>query len=203
VPHPRGRRRRQPAPGMPDLGTIARDAVVRFLDSEANAPAEPGSALPGVPGMAAAGQAEAAAGAAGPAGEAAASAAGAAGQAGAAGSAGVAAGQAEAERMIEQATRAAAVSVSALDRIEAAAAKLDADIAVARESQADLQARAGTAAEKAVRAAQAASQSAGKAEDASSRALATARRVGRYAIIAFFLVLLQLAIAAIFAVSAR
>jgi hypothetical protein len=193
---------------MPDLGTIARDAVVRFLDSEANAPAEPGSALPGVPGMAAAGQAEAAAGpvagAAGPAGAAADSAAGAAGPAGAAaGSAGGAAGQAEAERMIEQATRAAAVSVSALDRIEAAAAKLDADIAVARESQADLQARAGTAAEKAVRAAQAASQSAGKAEDASSRALATARRVGRYAIIAFFLVLLQLAIAAIFAVSAR
>jgi hypothetical protein len=53
-----------------------------------------------------------------------------------------------------EAWRAAAISVAALDRIEAAVAKVEEDIAVANRAYAELQAGAGAAAEAAVNAAQ-------------------------------------------------
>jgi hypothetical protein len=165
----------------PDLAKVAREAVVHFLHEEADAPAEPADGAPEAGPPPAGLLQEAPLPQAPPPDELAGT----------------------AERMIEQATRAAAVSVSALDRVEAAAAKLEADIADARRTQADLQARAGTAAERAVRAAEAAYRSAGTAEAASNRALQTAKRVGRYAAIALVLVLLQFAIAVIFAVSSH
>ena len=52
------------------------------------------------------------------------------------------------------AVRAAAAGVATLDRIEAAAAKVEADIRAALRAQAELRAGAGVAAEAAVRAAQ-------------------------------------------------
>ncbi len=90
------------------------------------------------------------------------------------------------------AVRAAAVSVATLDRIEAAAAKLEADIATARREQASLQARAGAAAAAAVRAAQ-------EATEASSQARRALRLIGRYVLITLGLVLIQLVILLLFA----
>ena len=92
----------------------------------------------------------------------------------------------------DMALRAAAVSVATLDRIEAAAAKLEADIATARREQASLQARAGAAAAAAVRAAQ-------EATEASSQAKRTLRLIGRYVLITVALVLIQLVILLLFA----
>jgi hypothetical protein len=62
--------------------------------------------------------------------------------------------------------RLAAVSAAALDRIEAAAAKVEADIAVAHRTYQELQAGAGAAAEAAVHAAESAMASAGTAVEA-------------------------------------
>jgi hypothetical protein len=90
------------------------------------------------------------------------------------------------------AVRAAAVSVATLDRIEAAAAKLEADIAIARREQVSLQARAGAAAAAAVRAAQ-------EATEASSQARRALRLIGRYVLITLGLVLIQLVILLLFA----
>jgi hypothetical protein len=90
------------------------------------------------------------------------------------------------------AVRAAVVSVANLDRIEAAAAKLEADIVIARREQASLQARAGAAAAAAVRAAQ-------EATEASSQARRALRLIGRYVLITLGLVLIQLVILLLFA----
>jgi hypothetical protein len=90
------------------------------------------------------------------------------------------------------AVRAAEVSVATLDRIEAAAAKLEEDIATARTEQAKLQARAGAAAAAAVRAAQ-------EATEASSQARRALRLIGRYVLITLALVVIQLVILALFA----
>jgi hypothetical protein len=65
-----------------------------------------------------------------------------------------------------EAWRLAAVSAAALDRIEAAAAKVEADIAVAHRTYEELQTGAGDAAEAAVRAAQSAMASASTAVEA-------------------------------------
>jgi hypothetical protein len=101
------------------------------------------------------------------------------------------------------ALRAAALSVAALNRIEAAAAKLEADIAAARTEQAELQAGAGIAAEGAVRAAQAAWTAAGTAEEASSKAESSMRRIGRYMVATVVLVVIQVLFAVVFASSAH
>jgi hypothetical protein len=76
--------------------------------------------------------------------------------------------------------RAAAVSVEALDRIESAAARVEADIATALRAHAELQAGAGVAVETAVRAAQSARVSAGTAVQARNRALIALRRVEHF-----------------------
>jgi t-SNARE complex subunit (syntaxin) len=101
------------------------------------------------------------------------------------------------------AVRAAEVSLMTLDRIEAAAAKLEADIAAARSEQARLQAGAAKAAADAIKAAQAAWTSAGSAEESSQRARVSARVVFGYLIIAAILVVIQLFIVLIFATSAH
>ncbi len=88
--------------------------------------------------------------------------------------------------------RAAAVSVATLDRIEAAAAKLEADIAAARQEQLKLQAKAGAAAARAVRAAQ-------EAAESSSQAKRALRLIGRYVLITVVLVIIQLVILVLFA----
>jgi len=101
------------------------------------------------------------------------------------------------------AARAAEASLTTLDRIEAAAAKLEADIAAARSEQATLQAGAAKAAADAIKAAQAAWASAGSAEESSQRARVSARTVLRYLIITATLVVIQVLIAVVFATSAR
>ncbi len=136
-------------PGPVDLAAVARDAVVAFLrdQSAGEAGAGPGQLATldagAEPLSAAAGatSAEVIAAQAAPGG--------------AQAEAGIsAAGEAGVQSAALRATGAAALSVATLDRIEAVAARLEADIAVARREQAELQARAGAAAAAAVRAAQ-------------------------------------------------
>ena len=101
------------------------------------------------------------------------------------------------------AVRAAAISVATLDRIESAAAKLEADIAAARQEQAELQAGAGKAAARAVRAAEAAWNAAGTAEEAGRKARFSARLILGYLVIAAVLVMIQLVILLVFAATAH
>jgi hypothetical protein len=86
--------------------------------------------------------------------------------------------------------RAAALSVAALDRMEAAAAKVEADIAVALRAYADLQAGAGAAAEAAVHAAQSAMTSAGVAVEAERRVRISLRQVRQNVVISVVLVII-------------
>jgi hypothetical protein len=81
------------------------------------------------------------------------------------------------------ALRAAAASIATLERIEAAAAKVAADIRTALRIQAELQAGAAAAAEAAVRAAQAAWEAADTAVDAQTRAELILRLITRYSVI--------------------
>ena len=73
--------------------------------------------------------------------------------------------------------RAASVGLATLDRIEAAAASIEADIRAALQAQAHLQAGAGAAAEAAVSAAASAWQAAATAVEADSRVKIALRRV--------------------------
>jgi hypothetical protein len=90
------------------------------------------------------------------------------------------ASEAPAARAAESAQRAAAASTAVLDRIELAAAKLEADITAALQAQAELQAGAGAAAEAAVRAAQSSWLAAAAAEEADRQAKISLRSVVRY-----------------------
>jgi len=84
--------------------------------------------------------------------------------------------------------RLAAVSASALDRIEAAAAKVEADIAVAHRTYEELQAGAGAAAESAVHAAQSAMASASTAVEAERQVKISLRLVRQNVVITTVLV---------------
>lgn len=101
------------------------------------------------------------------------------------------------------ALRAAAVSVATLERIELAAAQLEADIAAARIEQAELQAGAGMAAEQAVRAAEVAWTSARDANQASSQARESLRRISRYLAVTIVIVVFEVLFVVIFASSAH
>ena len=90
--------------------------------------------------------------------------------------------------------RAAGVSLAALDRIEATAAKVEADIAAALAAHAKLQAGAGTAAEGAIRAAQSAWVAANSAVEADSRAKIALRRVEHYVTITVALLVITIII---------
>jgi hypothetical protein len=90
------------------------------------------------------------------------------------------------------AMRAAALSVATLDRIEAAAAKVEEDIRSALLAQAELQAGAGAAAEAAVRAAQESWIAARTSEAAEGRARAILRLMTRYLAVTIALVVITL-----------
>jgi hypothetical protein len=89
-----------------------------------------------------------------------------------------------------EAWRAAAISVAALDRIEAAAAKVEADIAVALRAYTELQAGAGAAAEAAVHAAQSAMASAGTAVEAERQVRISLRQVRQNVVVTAVLVVI-------------
>src|ERR1700691_717609 len=89
-----------------------------------------------------------------------------------------------------EAWRAAAISVAALDRIEAAAAKVEADIAVALRAYNELQ--AGAAAEAAVHAAQSAMAAAGTAKEAERQVMIGLRQVRQNVVITVILVIVVL-----------
>jgi len=93
--------------------------------------------------------------------------------------------------------RAAAISVAALDRIEAAAAKVEADIAVALRAYAELQAGAGAAAEAAVNAAQEAMASAGVAVEAERLVKIGVRQVRQYVLVTVVLVVIVIIVLAV------
>jgi hypothetical protein len=97
--------------------------------------------------------------------------------------------------------RAAAVSVAALDRIEATAAKVEADIAAALQAHAELQAGAGTAAEGAIHAAQSAWVAANSAVEADSRAKIALRRVEHYVSITVALLVIAIIVLVVTATS--
>lgn len=167
----------------PDLGAIARDAVISFLREASAAPAGDGgsAAGPGPDGPAPGPRPTPGDGLT----------AGAVGEP-------VAAGMSpDAAQAV--AVRAAAVSVATLDRIESAAARLEADIAAARQEQAELQRKAGAAAEAAVRAAEEALTSAGTAQEASAQAKTSMRVIGAWGIAIAVLVVIQLLILVLFA----
>ena len=96
-----------------------------------------------------------------------------------------------------EAWRAAAISVAALDRIEAAAAKVEADIAVALRAYAELQDGAGAAAEAAVRAAESAMASAGTAVEAERQVRISLRQVRQYVVVTGVLVAIVIIVLAV------
>ena len=180
---PRSRlRSKPPRPEPPDLGALAKDAVISFLhDASAAtaqraaaradttpadpAPAATAGACPGQPdGICAADQPQP-------------------------GPTATGTSRAEAETT---AWRAASVGLATLDRIEAAAASIEADIRAALQAQADLQAGAGAAAEAAVTAAASAWQAAGTAVAAESRVKVAVRRIEHIVTITVILLIIAL-----------
>ena len=179
--HPSGGRGGRPQPGTAphgpaDAGVLAREAVITFLQDASKATAEREAARAG----AAAAEAEATA---------------------AAGSTETAAEPPDLEAMFgdtisaaspvaaqSDAWRLAAVSAAALDRIEAAAAKVEADIQVAHRTYEELQAGAGAAAESAVHAAQSAMASASTAVEAERQVKISLRLVRQNVVITTVLV---------------
>ena len=101
------------------------------------------------------------------------------------------------------AVRAAVAGVATLDRIEAAAAKVEADIRSALLAQAELQAGAGVAAEAAVRAAQASWIAARASEAAEGRARVILGVMTRYLAVTMAILLVTLVFVVITAVIAH
>jgi hypothetical protein len=181
--------------GPPDVGALAREAVVSFLHDASAATAEREAARAAVAATGAEATGTAAAGTAGD---------------DVSKAYGVLAVRPEAEMMPLDATyaaggvvaqseawRAAAISVAALDRIEAAAAKVEADIAVALRAYNELQAGAGAAAEAAVHAAQSAMASAGTAVEAERQVKISLRQVRQNVVISVALVVVVIIVLAL------
>jgi hypothetical protein len=174
----RGRQRRSGAAphGPPDVGALAREAVITFLQDASKATAEREAIR--------AGDAEATVSAA--AGDTAGDSASL--------PEGIPAAAPEPVAIPRDAISAAddaAESVAwraALERIEAAAAKVEADIAVAHRAYVELQAGAGDAAEAAVRAAESAMASAGTAVEAERQVRISLRQVRQNVVVTFVLV---------------
>jgi hypothetical protein len=179
--HPSGGRGGRPQPGTAphgpaDAGMLAREAVISFLHDASKATAEREAARAG----AAAAEAEATAAAVST--ETAAEVPEpAAMHTDSLSAASPVAAQSEAWRL-------AAVSAAALDRIEAAAAAVEADIAVAHRRYEDLKAGAGAAAEAAVHAAHSAMASAGTAVEAERQVKISLRLVRQNVVITAVLV---------------
>jgi hypothetical protein len=96
--------------------------------------------------------------------------------------------------------QAATISVNALDRIEAAAAKVEADIAAAAQAHSEIQAGVGTAVEEAVRAAQSAAGSADTAVQADRRVSVIMRRIEHYTAITVGLLIVAIILLSIISV---
>ena len=187
---PRGGRRLRSShvrPDAPDLGALAKDAVISFLHdaSIATAEREAVRAETAVPGTRIA--ATAGTGATNDPGEA--DGISAAADEPLPGTAAAGARRADAESV---AWRAASVGLATLDRIEAAAAGIEADIRAALQAQADLQAGAGAAAEAAVSAAASAWQAATTAVEADSRVKIALRRVEHFVTITVVLLIIAM-----------
>jgi hypothetical protein len=179
----RGRRQSGAAPhNPPDVGVLAREAVIGFLRDASKATAEREAARAG----AAAADAEAA---------------------DSAGSTETGATESEPSATLgetisaaspvaaqSEAWRLAAASASALDRIEAAAAKVEADIAVAHRVYEELQSGAGAAAEAAVHAAESAMDSASTAVEAERQVKISLRLVRQNVVITTALVVVVIII---------
>jgi hypothetical protein len=166
----------------PDVGALAREAVISFLQEASMATAEREAERVG------------AATGAGPA----------AGATVAAGISGIAASSPEPAAIplpaISAASDAAAESVgwrAALKRIEEAAAKVEEDIAVAHRAYVDLQAGAGAAAEAAVLAAESALASAGTAVEAERQVKISLRQVRQNVVITTVLVAIVIIVLAV------
>jgi hypothetical protein len=187
--HPRSGRRRRSSyvrPDPPDLGALAKEAVISFLHDASTATAEREAAR--------AETAVAGAGNAAKVGTGVTTGPGEADGISAAdeplpGTAAADTSRADAE---SEAWRAASVGLATLDRIEAAAAAIEADIRSALHAQADLQAGAGAAAEAAVSAAASAWQAAGTAVEADSRVKIAARRVEHFVTITVILLIIAM-----------
>lgn len=169
-------------PDPPDLGALAKEAVISFLHDASAATAERAATREET---AAAGTSAAATAGAGP---------GQADRISAAdepqsGQTAADASRAEAESI---AWRAASVSLATLDRIETAAASIEADIRAALEAQADLQAGAGAAAEAAVSAATSAWEAAATAVEADTRVKIALHRVEHFVTITVVLLIIAL-----------
>jgi hypothetical protein len=182
---PNGQRRSSFTPARPpDLGALAREAVVGFLHDASMATAQreatrAGGAVTEVAVATATPTSSTVTGNAVTGG----------------------AGQTARHSVAESAAwRAAAVSVAALDRIEATAAKVEADIAAALQAHAELQAGAGTAAEGAIHAAQSAWVAANSAVEADSRAKIALRRVEHYVSITVVLLVIAIIVLVVTAV---
>jgi hypothetical protein len=176
--------------GPPDVGALAREAVISFLHDASAATAEREAARAGVAATGAEATVTAAPGTA---------------EDDVTRAYGVLTVRSEPEMMPLDATyaasdvvarseawRAAAISVAALDRIEAAAAKVEADIAVALRAYNELQAGAGAAAEAAVHAAQSAMAAAGTAKEAERQVMIGLRQVRQNVVITVILVVVVL-----------
>jgi hypothetical protein len=164
--------------GAPDVGALARQAVITFLRDASKATAEREAVRTGAAGT----DADATA---------------------AAGSTQIRVAAPEPVTIPRDAISAAsdaAESVSwraALERIEAAAAKVEADIAVAHRAYTELQAGAGAAAEAAVRAAESAMESAGTAVEAERQVRIGLRQVRQNVVITFVLVAIVIIVLAL------
>jgi hypothetical protein len=168
-----GRRSRSgtAAPGPPDVAVLARDAVISFLNDASKA-GDGADVAVGIPAQAVAPE-----------------------------TVPKSAASALTQVAVDQATGsagwgAAAIGVATLDRIEAAAAKVEADIAVALRAYADLQAGAGAAAEAAVHAAQSAMASAGVATEAERQVRISLRQVRQYVVVTVVLLVVVIIILA-------
>jgi hypothetical protein len=170
-----GRKQAGTAPhGPPDAGELAKEAVIGFLRDASKATAAREAAR-----VDAAAEAEATA---------AASTETAAGPPDPAAMFGDTISAASPVAAQSDAWRLAAVSAAALDRIEAAAAKVEADIQVAHRTYEELQAGAGAAAESAVHAAQSAMASASTAVEAERQVKISLRLVRQNVVITTVLV---------------
>jgi hypothetical protein len=183
-----GRRQRSSRirPDPPDLGALAKDAVISFLHDASIATAEreavraetagAGTSAATTVGTGVTNGPDEADGISAAAGEP---------RPGTAGDA----RRLEAESVAWQA---ASVSLATLGRIEAAAASIEADIRAALQAQAELQAGAGAAAEAAVSAAASAWQAATTAEEADSRVKIALRRVEHFVTITVVLLIIAM-----------
>jgi hypothetical protein len=181
--------------GPLDLGTVARQAVLSFLHDASIATAE----------QQATGTLADAASSVAPAENTVGGGAQETGQALAAGTheASGDAGQNPSLTAESSAWQAAAISVDALDRIEAAAARVEADIASASQANAEMQAGAGAAVEAAVRSAQSAAAAADTAVQADGRASIALRRIEHYTTITIGILIIAIIILTITASSAH